>query len=104
MIADKRYLGSILETNENSIIMMLMRKTISTQQYFTLIKWLVAARKEQGLTVRQLAEIIDETHQIVSKIERCQRKLDVYEFVQYCEALNLNPEDGLKLLKCKAKN
>lgn len=84
--------------------MMLMRKTISTQQYFTLIKWLVAARKEQGLTVRQLAEIIDETHQIVSKIERCQRKLDVYEFVQYCEALNLNPEDGLKLLKCKAKN
>ena len=84
--------------------MMLMKKTISTQQYFTLIKWLVAARKEQGLTVRQLAEIIDETHQIVSKIERCQRKLDVYEFVQYCEALNLNPEDGLKLLKCKAKN
>ena len=83
---------------------MLMKKTISTQQYFTLIKWLVAARKEQGLTVRQLAEIIDETHQIVSKIERCQRKLDVYEFVQYCEALNLNPEDGLKLLKCKAKN
>ena len=79
--------------------MMHMKKTISTQQYFALIKWLVAARKEQGLTVRQLGEMIDETHQIVSKIERCQRKLDVYEFVQYCEALNLNPEDGLKYLK-----
>ena len=79
--------------------MMLMKKTITTQQYVALIKWLAAARKAQWLTVRQLAEIIDETHQIVSKIERCQRKLDVYEFVQYCEALNLNPEDGLKLLK-----
>ena len=78
---------------------MLMKKTISTQQYFALIKWLVAARKEQGLTVRQLGEMIDETHQIVSKIERCQRKLDVYEFVQYCEALNLNPEDGLKIFQ-----
>ncbi|MEC8375462.1 MAG: helix-turn-helix transcriptional regulator, partial [Pseudomonadota bacterium] len=99
ILADKHYLGFILETNKNSIIMMLMKKTISTQQYFALIKWLVAARKEQGLTVRQLGEMIDETHQIVSKIERCQRKLDVYEFVQYCEALNLNPEDGLKYLK-----
>ncbi len=79
--------------------MMTMKKTISTQQYFALIKWLATARKEQGLTVRQLAEIIDETHQIVSKIERCQRKLDVYEYVQYCEALNLNPEDGLRFLK-----
>ena len=78
---------------------MTMKKTISTQQYFALIKWLATARKEQGLTVRQLAEIIDETHQIVSKIERCQRKLDVYEYVQYCEALNLNPEDGLRFLK-----
>ncbi len=78
--------------------MMLMKKTITTQQYAALIRWLVAARKAQGLTVRQLGEMIDETHQIVSKIERCQRKIDVY-FVQYCEALNLNPEDGLKYLK-----
>ena len=99
ILADHRRFVFILETNKNSIIMMTMKKTISTQQYFALIKWLATARKEQGLTVRQLAEIIDETHQIVSKIERCQRKLDVYEYVQYCEALNLNPEDGLRFLK-----
>ena len=76
-----------------------MNKTINNQRYLSLIKWLVAARKEKGLTVRQLAEIIDETHQFISKVERCQRRLNVYEFVQYCEALGLEPAEGLRFLK-----
>ena len=76
-----------------------MKKTINNPRYESLIKWLVVARKEQGLTVRQLAELIDESHQFVNKVETFQRKLNVYEYVQYCQALNLQPEDGLKLLK-----
>jgi transcriptional regulator with XRE-family HTH domain len=76
-----------------------MNKTINNQRYVSLIKWLVAARKEKGLTVRQLAEIINETHQFVSKVERCQRRLNVYEFVQYCEGLGLEPTEGLSFLR-----
>ena len=76
-----------------------MNKTINNQRYVSLIQWLVDARKEQGLTVRQFAERIDESHQFVNKVETFQRKLNVYEYVQYCQALNLQPEDGLELLK-----
>ena len=36
-----------------------MNKTINNQRYVSLIQWLVDARKEQGLTVRQFAERID---------------------------------------------
>ncbi|MDY6927422.1 MAG: helix-turn-helix transcriptional regulator [Pseudomonadota bacterium] len=76
-----------------------MNKTINNQRYESVIQWLVLARKKKGLTIRQFAELIDEPHQFVNRVEKCQRKLNIYEYVQYCEALNLNPEDGLKLLK-----
>lgn len=76
-----------------------MKKTINNPRYESLIRWLVDARKKQGLTVRQFAERIDESHQFVNKVETFQRKLNVYEYVQYCQALNLQPEDGLELLK-----
>ncbi|ABV37072.1 transcriptional regulator, XRE family [Shewanella sediminis HAW-EB3] len=56
------------------------------------------ARREQGLTVRDVGILLDEPFQIVTKIETCQRKLNVYEFVQYCSALKLNPKEGIDLL------
>lgn len=43
--------------------------------------------------------LIDEPFQLVSKIENIERKLNVYEFVQYCEALGLEPIEGINLLK-----
>ena len=49
--------------------------------------------------MRELGLLLDEPYQIVSKIEKGQRKLFVYEYVQYCEALGLDPELGLKQLK-----
>jgi len=40
--------------------------------------------------------IIDEPHSFVGKIESAERRLDVYEYVVYCEALSVNPRLGLK--------
>ena len=76
-----------------------MNKTINNQRYESVKQWLVLARKKKGLTIRQFAELIDEPHQLVNRVEKCQRKLNFYEYFQYCEALDLNPEDGFKLLK-----
>lgn len=67
-------------------------------KYKTLVEWLVTARKEQELTVRQLAVLIDEPFQFVSKIETRQRKLNVFEYLQYCRALNLDPSEGLRMM------
>lgn len=81
----------------------LMIRHINDPRYEALIKWLINARKEQRLTLEQLGEALDESHQFVNKVETCQRRLNVFEYVQYCEALGLVPEDGIKILKAKKR-
>lgn len=61
-----------------------------------LISWLKNARIEQGLTMRDLGVLIDEPHQFIGKIESAERRLDIYEYVEYCKALNIDPVEGLK--------
>ena len=75
-----------------------MKKSTNDQSYTRLLSWLKNERIKKGMTVRELG-LLDEPYQIVSKIEKGQRKLFVYEYVQYCEALGLDPEHGLKQLK-----
>ena len=72
-----------------------MNKTISSKRYLELVAWLKNARKEQGLSMRAMAELIGEPHSFIQKVESIERKLDVYEFVQYCEALKLDPCVGI---------
>jgi len=78
-----------------------MIKSINSEKYQSLVDWLKTERQNQGLTVRQLALKIDEPFQFISKIETAQRKLNVYEYVQYCEALNVDPVEGLAMLSKK---
>ncbi|WP_427916816.1 helix-turn-helix domain-containing protein [Vibrio parahaemolyticus] len=78
-----------------------MIKHINDSRYQALIQWLKAARTEQGLSVRDLGTLLNEPHQLVVKIETHERKLNVFEYVQYCEALNVDPAIGLKKLKSR---
>lgn len=75
-----------------------MIKSINTEKYQLLLNWLKAGRVDKGLSVRDLAILIDEPFQFISKIETAQRKLNIYEYVQYCDALNLDPVKGLEIL------
>ncbi|MFT5674330.1 MAG: hypothetical protein ACI808_000245 [Paraglaciecola sp.] len=79
-----------------------MNKSINNTQYESLVSWLKSARLEQGLTVRDVGILLDEPFQFVTKIETCQRKLNVYEFIQYCEALKIDPKEGIDLLMYKS--
>jgi|TARA_R110002072_G_scaffold63690_1_gene158169 transcriptional regulator with XRE-family HTH domain len=72
-----------------------MIKSINTEKYQKLLNWLKEERLNKGLSVRELALIIDEPFQFVSKIETAQRKLNIHEYVQYCKALGLDPAEGL---------
>lgn len=78
-----------------------MIKSINIEKYQKLLAWLKAERLSRGLSVRDLALIIDEPFQFVSKIETGQRKLNIYEYVQYCESLDLDPVKGLAILSKK---
>lgn len=72
-----------------------MIKSINTEKYQEFLTWLKTGRLAKGLSVRELAIIIDEPFQFISKIETGQRKLNIHEYVQYCEALNLDVTEGL---------
>lgn len=77
----------------------IMIKHINDPRYKALIEWLKSARIEKSLSVRDLGKLLDEPHQFVVKIETCERKLSVFEFVQYCEALEIDTSVGLNKLK-----
>lgn len=50
------------------------------------------------MTMRELASILEVPHQFIAKVEAGDRRLDVFEYVQYCQALGVRPEDGLSKL------
>jgi len=55
-------------------------------EYNTLRKWLKNARKSSGLTIRELAAQLGVHHSIVGKVESGDRKLELFEFINYCNA------------------
>lgn len=76
-----------------------MHKTIASDKYCRLISWLKKSRTDKGLSMRELAIVIGQPHSYIGKIETMERRLDVLEYVRYCEALEISPEEGLGLLK-----
>ncbi|WP_036551737.1 helix-turn-helix domain-containing protein [Neptunomonas japonica] len=76
-----------------------MIKSVHHPKYRALVKWLISARKRQGLTVRDLAELLNERHSVIVKIETRSRKLSALEYYQYCKALKLEPIDGIQILE-----
>ena len=75
-----------------------MIKSIHSTQYQILISWLKDAREAQGLTMRDLAKKLEVPHSFIGKVEQCERRIDVIEYIAYCRALNINPNDGINLL------
>jgi transcriptional regulator with XRE-family HTH domain len=63
-----------------------------------LIKWLKKKRLESGLSLRDLGELLEVHHSIVGKVEICERRLDLVEYLDYCKALGINPMEGLKIM------
>jgi len=76
-----------------------MIKNAHHPKYKALVSWLISAREERGLTQRELAKTLDETYSVVAKIETRERKLSVLEYWQYCDALGLAPEEGIRVMR-----
>ncbi|MFY0664527.1 MAG: helix-turn-helix transcriptional regulator [Natronospirillum sp.] len=78
-----------------------MNKTITTSQYQEMVKWLREGRISAGLTMRELGARLGVPHTFVHKTETLERRLDIAEFVTYCDALGLSPAEGIELLRKK---
>jgi len=72
--------------------------SLYSSEYNTLRLWLKNARNSSGLTIREVAERLDVHHSIIGKVESGDRKLELFEFVSYCEIVGANVEEGFKLV------
>lgn len=63
-----------------------MEKSQHTQSYQKLIAALKKARETAGVTQAQVAERLELYASFVSKVESGERRLDVVELAQLCEA------------------
>jgi len=76
-----------------------MQKAITSSKYASLVAWLKQARVDQGISMRELASRLGEPHSFVQKVETMERRLDVFEYSLYCEALGVDVHAGLDYLK-----
>ena len=75
-----------------------MTKSIYSPEMIAIRNWLREKRLEQHLTMRQLAERLERPHSFVQRVEEGDRRLDVVEFVWYCQALGIEPMLGLQII------
>ncbi|MDO4894522.1 MULTISPECIES: helix-turn-helix domain-containing protein [Moraxella] len=75
-----------------------MTKSIYSSEMIALRHWLRQERLEHRLTMRQLAQRLGKPHSYVQRVEEGDRRLDIVEFVWYCQALQIDPLVGLQLI------
>lgn len=68
----------------------MINKSIHSKLYHRIIARLRAKREEKGLTQCQLAHILNVRQTYVSRIETCERRLDILELMNICEALGIS--------------
>ncbi|MGQ5288520.1 helix-turn-helix domain-containing protein [Pectobacterium actinidiae] len=78
-------------------------KSINTPEMQVIIRWLREARESQGLTMRELGDRLGVAHSYVQKVEAGERRLDVVEFIWYCDALGLLPTEGIEMARKSAR-
>ena len=65
-----------------------MDKTIHSHLYHQVIGRLRSKRELGGVTQAQLAELLKVNQAFISKVETCERRLDIIELHHICQVLN----------------
>lgn len=76
-----------------------MFSSLHSPENACLVTWLKNHRQKQSLSMRDLAEKLGKPHTFIEKTEQGERRLDVVEYLRYCEALGVSPMAGLKAMK-----
>lgn len=69
-----------------------MEKSIYSCEYKLFLEMLRAARQQVGLTQEDVASRLGATQSFVSKCERGERRLDVVELREWCQAIGIDLE------------
>lgn len=73
-----------------------MSKQLRTARHRRVMAALVEIRTKAGVTQRELARRLARAHSYVSRIEKGDRRLDVPEFIQWCEVLRADPVEVMQ--------
>lgn len=59
--------------------------------YRAIVDGLIAARKARGMTQVDVAQAMGTDQSQISKFERGERRLDILDYIRYCQAIELDP-------------
>lgn len=62
-----------------------------TDEARSIVGALIAARKAAGITQDEIATKMKVDQSRISKFERGERRLDILDFVRYCQAVGIEP-------------
>ena len=72
-------------------------KSIHDEKYVEIITRLRVARIEKNITQHALSKKLGVQQSFISKVECCERRLDIVEFIYWLNALNLSVEEVLPM-------
>lgn len=72
-----------------------MPRTLENPRYKKLISELNFVREKHGLTQQDVADRMEKPQSFVAKTEGFERRLDMIEFVEFCEAIGVSPSSIL---------
>lgn len=75
-----------------------MKPSAYAKHYAALRAWLKVQRESQGLSLRDAAARVGRHHSVIGKLEQNRRRIDLVEYVEYCQALGLDPHAGLDVV------
>lgn len=61
--------------------------------------WLIAKRQEMGISQQELAQCLGKSAEYVEHIEEGVYVLELIEYLQYCKALQIDPNEGIQLIE-----
>ncbi len=76
-----------------------IRLSVHSNEHMKLRQLLIRRRVDLGLSQRALAERMNVVHSLVGKVETGDRRLDIFEFIEYCRALDWEAAEILQDLQ-----
>lgn len=74
-----------------------MKPSTYSSNYEKLRLWMKEKRKEKGLTIREVGVKLNRDHTMVTKMENKRRRIEITEFVKYCQAIDADPIEGITI-------
>ncbi|MFZ6800099.1 helix-turn-helix domain-containing protein [Undibacterium sp. Di24W] len=75
-----------------------MKTSSYSPHYEKLRSWLKQRRALSSLTLRELAPLIGAHFTSVGKMEQDRKKIELVEFIKYCQAIGADPHEGLEII------